>query len=647
MSRILLIDDEPATRLVTQNRLQDLGYQVAAVENGAMGLHEARETGFDLVVIDAGLGDGASGSGGVGAFEVCKRLKQTPQTTGVPVIMTSKQASGVEEMRRGFEAGCDTFLNKTATGVLDEVVRSLLRFKAQQNDLARQNRALEEASRRLREGLQQGADLEQALQGASDSSLVHRELTAGRPDGVLLVDSDGVVRNYDRGARDLLGANLEGRNLGRLAPASGLEAFVRDARTDTREGFRFDAPAPNGRPRRSLTASVVPLVANPGSRELQMRVVHLLDSGRRRLAAELMHLKEYTIPRREVGVLLEAARTSFSLSTLVGTSPAMQRVRSAVREAARTFQPALITGAPDSGKQHVARTIHFEGESGGAFLPLNCAALSPEHLEGELFGQVKGATPEALADRPGLLQLANHGTLYLESVEALTSELQERLEQSIRTGSIRRAGDRRQERVEVRILAGSGADLRSLVDAGEFSASLYELLSGHEVRVPALHERSEDVVILAQHFLGRLGAGRKHELSSEAMRQLEGHDWPGNVRELAACIERACRSTDGDVIDVEHLPAPLGDAKAALATHEMVPAQPPPSAQVGGTHAQDRSPTYSWEIGVDEPVSLELYEKKALLRALHETRGDKLAAARLLKVGKSTLYRKLKRYGIQ
>jgi len=644
----LLIDDEPATRLVTQNRLQDLGFQVVAAENGARGLHEARERGFDLVLLDAGLG-----AEGVGAFEVCRRLKQTPQTAAVPVVMTSKQSSGVEEMRRGYEAGCDLFLNKSSMGVLDEVVRSLLRFKAQQDDLVRHNRALEEAQRRREEESQQGTDLEQALQDASDPALVHRELAAGRPDGVLLVDGDGIVRNYDRGARDLLGANLEGRNLGRLAPNSGLEAFVRDARTDTREGFRFDVPERGGRPRRSLTASVVPLVANPGSREPQMRVVHLLDSGRRRLAAELMRLKEYTIPRREVGVLLEAARTSFSSSTLVGTSPAMVQLRAAVQESARSFKPALIVGAPDGGKQHVARTIHFEGESGGPFLPLNCAALSPEHLETEIFGQVKGASPEAIADRPGLLQLANHGTLYLENVEALPPELQERLEKVIRTGSARRAGGRRQEKVEVRVLAGSESDLSAAVEAGRFSASLYDLLSSTEVCVPSLRERPGDVLVLAEHLLSRFGAGRKIELTEEARRQLEAHDWPGNLRELESVIERACRSTDGEVIDIEHLPAPLGEAQSSLATHEMVPAGPALSSQVGGTHTAgglhdlDRQHRNTWEIASDEPVSLELYEKKALLRALHETGGDKLAAARLLKVGKSTLYRKLKRYGIQ
>jgi DNA-binding NtrC family response regulator len=643
-----LIDDEPATRLVTQNRLKDLGFQVVAVESGAMGLHEAREAAFDLIVEDVGLG---AGGGGVNAFEVCKRLKQTPQTAGVPVVMTSKQTSGVEEMRRGFEAGCDAFLPKAHQAVLDEVVRAALRGRAQLADLARQIRGLEESQRRLQGGTQQGADLEQALKG--DPSLVQRELAAGRPDGLLLVDGEGIVRFFDRGARDLLGGGLVGKNLGRLAPASGLEAFVRDARTDSREGFRFDVPERNGRTARSLTASVVPLVTEHGGRDPDMRVVLILDGSRHKVATELMRMKEYTIPRREVGVLLEAARASFSPSTLIGTSPEMQIVRAQVIEAARSRQPVLIVGPTDGGKQHAARAIHFEGDAGGPFVPINCAALASANLETELFGLVKGATEEAVADRPGVIHLASHGTVYLENVDALTPELQERLEETMRTGKVRRTGAKRQERIEVRVVASSERDLRRMAQEGALRPSLLELLISLEIHVPGLCDREIDVLPLARHFIGRFGGGRPLELSQDAARQLTNHGWPGNVRELASCIERACHNTAGEVIDIDHLPAPLGDSQSSLATHEIVPRAPARVPEVGGTHtplsghAPDGPGGGQWEIGPEEPVSLELYEKKALLRALHETGGDKLAAARLLKVGKSTLYRKLKRYGIQ
>ena len=648
MSRILLIDEEPATRLIMQNRLRDLGYDVVAADTGARGLHEAHEQAFDLFVIDAGLG---LESNGVGAFEVCKRLKQTPRTQAAPVVLTSKQPTGAEEMRRGYDAGCEAFVSKPNLGVLDEIVRAFLRIKGQHDDLLRQNRALEDANRRLQENQQQGAELEQALRSGGDPALAQRELAAARPDGLLLVDGEGIVRHCDRGARELLGTQLEGKNLGRLAPASGLEAFVRDARTESREGFRFDLADRGGRPGRSFTAAVVPLVSLPGSRDPQMRIVMLLDGTRRRVAAELMRAMESVIPRREVGVLREAARATFAPSTLVGPSPVMQRARAVVLEAKDTRAPLFVSGPEASGKQHLARAVHYGGESDGPFLPVNCSGLTEVNLESELFGQVKGAHPDALADRPGAFQQANHGTLYLQNVSALPKALQERLLEAIRTGKVQRAGSKRAERVEVRVVASDPLDLVNVLKAG-LGRELAEALGETEVTLTPLAERPEDVRELAEHFLRHFSGGRRLTLTPEALTKLEGYRWPGNVRELASCIERACLATDCEVVDAEHLPAPLGDAQVRIGTHEMVPAAPRASGRVGGTHTAsgllagelDQRP---WDIGPEEPVSLDLYEKKALLRALHETGGDKLAAARLLGVGKSTLYRKLKRYGIQ
>ena len=649
MSRILLIDEEPATRLIMHNRLRDLGHEIVQAESGARGLHEAHEQPFDLFVIDAGLG--LEGNG-VSAFEVCKRLKQTPRTAPAPVILTSKQPSGAEEMRRGFDAGCEAFLPKPSLVVLDEVVRAMLRFKGQHDDLIRQNRALEEANRRQQEEHQQGADLEQALAAAGDPAALQQGLPAARPDGLLLVDGEGIVRHCDRGARDLLGSNLEGKNLGRLAPASGLEAFVRDARTEAREGFRFDLADRNGRSGRSFTAAVVPLVVVPGSRDPQMRVVMLLDAAKRRVAAELMRAMDGAIPRLEVGVLREVARISFAPATLVGSSPSLQRARSQVLEAAQTQEPLFVYGPPASGKQHAARAVHFGGDSEGSFLPVNCAGLNEVNLEAELFGQVKGAHADALTDRPGVFQLAAGGTVYLQNVTALPTALQERLIAVLREGKVQRAGSKRVERVTARVLAGGEIDLASAVRERGFHRDLAELLGATSVFLPPLRERKEDIAGLAEHFIGRFAPGRKPALAPEALAKLEAYSWPGNLRELSFCLERACLASDGEVLAVEHLPAPLGDAHVRIGTHEMVPAAPPTAAPVWGTHTasgavRDALDQHPWDILPGEPVSLDLYEKKALLRALYETGGDKLAAARLLGVGKSTLYRKLKRYDIQ
>ncbi len=662
MSRILLIDDELASRLVMHNRLKDLGHEVVVAENGAKGLLEARETPIDLVLVDAGL------TSGIGGLEVCRRVKQMPQTTSVPVVLVSRQSGARDEAHKGFEAGCDAFVTKTELSVLDDILRALLRGKAVQDELTRQARTFEEANRRLQEAQQRGGDLEGGPGG--DANFPARDLAAGRPDGILLVDSEGIVRYADRGARDLFGAGLEGKNLGRLAPASGLEAFVRDARTEAREGFRFDLPVRTGRGGRAMLAAVVPLIATPGSKDPELRVVLAIDNTKRRLSAELLRLQDYVLPRREVGVLLDAARAAFGPAAIVGTSEAAARLRALVAEAARSLQPVLILGGPGTGKEHAARALHFSGESGGPFLPVGCAGLSAENLESELFGHIKGAFEGAVQDRPGLLQQGAHGTLYLADIDQLPLPLQDKLVRALRDGRVARAGSERTEFIDVRVVASSTSELVERVQEGAFNPELFALLAPFTVRIPPLRERHEDLAALAQHFLVRFAAGLPGlEVSDAALWVMENHDWPGNVRELEACIRRACQQAAGsEVIEVDHLPPALVELAGQLPSRELLPSQPAPhvalsrehagaaridSAELrselsalragGSERAGQRAP---WEIGPDDPPSLELYEMKALLHALERTGGDKLAAARLLKVGKSTLYRKLKRYGI-
>lgn len=656
MSRILLIDDELASRLVNQNRLKDMGHDVVVAENGAKGLLEARETPFDLVLVDANLSSGISG------LEVCRRLKQMPQATHVPVLLVSRIAGARDDAHKGYEAGCDAYVSKGEMAVLDDVVRALLRQKSVHDEFARQIRALEENHRRLQEG--DGAESGAAAKAKAGGS----DVGSLRPDGLLLADSEGIVRYSDRGARDIFGAGIEGKNLGRLAPASGLEAFVRDARTEAREGFRFDLPARNGRAGRAISAAVVPLISMPGSKDPELHIVLVLDNARRKLVGELLDLQDYVLPRREVGVLRDAARAAYGPASIIGVSEAISRLRAQVAEAARSFQPVLILGPEGSGKEHAARALHFSGEAGGPFLPVGCAGLSPEHLESELFGHKKGAFEGATTGRPGLFQQGAHGTIYLEDVDHMPLPLQDKLLRALRDNKVTRAGSERLESIDVRVVLSSSSDLGSKAAEGAFLPELLELLAPHAMQVPTLAERREDVAPLTQHFLVRFASGMPDlEVSDAALWAMENHSWPGNVRELEACVRRACQLVSGGTaIEVAHLPPALADTAAQLPSRDLQPSPPPARVSLGAEHAgvarseasAVRSDVSSagrldlggsrkpWEIAPEDEPSLELYEKKALLHALDRTGGDKLAAARLLRVGKSTLYRKLKRYDI-
>ena len=653
MGKILVIEDEPGTRMLLENNLRELGHEVVTAETGALGLAIAREKVFDLFLLDVCLGSGIDG------YDVCRRLTTLPTLHATPVVLVSGKVTTRDDMHRGYEAGCSIFLLKTDIAQLGDVVRAMLRFKSVQDDLGMQNRLLEEKHRRLQEERHRGEELQAALRDSAHRTAILQELASGHPDGVLLVDADGIVRIADKGAQELAGRELIGKTLGTLAPASGLEAFVRDVHVELREGFRFDIPARNGRGPRSLNAVVVPFVPTGSQGDLGLRAVLLQDSGKRRMIADVLSLQEQGLPRREIGVLLEAARERYGLRELAGTSPAIQSVRRAIAAALGDGTPVLLEGPPGSGKESAARTLHYACGKTGFFVAVDCGALSRENAEAELFGCTKGAVPNVYGDRAGQVHRAHLGTLFLSEVHELPIEVQAKLVRLIAEGEARRVGASRAERVDTRVIASSSRDLAAEVQAGRFDADLMVALQRTSIRMPALSERREDVAPLAERFRERFGGALGvPSISAEAAFVLEQHSWPGNVSELASVIERSCRAAQGAELSVEHLPHNLrelgqrlherGTLQAAARRGDRVPgthlavAAPAPAAGSGSLLAPPRL-----QPGQEIPISLEFFELWALTYALQRAEGDKLLAADMLGIGKSTLYRKLNEHKIR
>lgn len=641
MERILLIEDDAGAQLLFRNRLQELGYEVVVASTGARGLLEARAARFDLFLVDIGLGSGIDG------YEVCRRLKGMPQIHGIPVVLISGQVKSQDELHRGYEAGCESFLVKGDLTLVEDVVRAMLRIKSLQDELGLQNRLLEERNRHLQAERQRGADLELALRETGSRANVFRELAAGHPDGVLLVDTEGVVRFSDRGSQDILGKDIEGKHLAHLARGTGLEAFVRNARTEPHESYRFDLEWANGAVR-SLSASVLPTMPRAVGGEAGYRVVLLLDAGKRRIAGEMLRLEDHGVPRREFGPLMEAARASYQPHAFLGKSPRFGEMRASLAGAAAATEPVLIEGAPGSGKDLAARCIHFGSSASGPFVPVNCSALSPVLLESELFGHTKGAFPEALSDRPGLFQQAQNGAIFLNEVGEVPLPLQDKLIAVLEEKCVRRLGSQQAEPVEARVIAASTADLATLVTSGRFREDLYERLSRIEIHTPELLKGSEDIAQLAEAFVARFGASKNLEISSEALWVLGEYDWPGNVGELETCIEVACAQAQDNEIQVSDLSGPVHELYKRLSATDSIPGPAPGSVprEPVRVRVDPLAEAYESIDVVEESPSLEAYEKKAILHALRETQGDKLAAARLLKIGKSTFYRKLKTHGL-
>jgi len=320
---------------------------------------------------------------------------------------------------------------------------------------------------------------------------------------------------------------------------------------------------------------------------------------------------------QENRVLREQLRSRPGFGGLIGVSSKMQRVYKMIEKVSQHHYPVLIQGESGTGKELVARSIHYSGaRRQKPFIPVDCSALVPTLIESELFGYVKGAFTGAVQTKQGLLAVADQGTLFLDEIAELPVDLQAKLLRALQEREIKPVGATDRMHIDVRIISATNRDLETALRAGAFRQDLYFRLNVVQVKLPPLRERKSDIPLLVSFFLEKFSDPQRpvRTISEDAMRRLMSYDWPGNVRELENAVERAVALGSGPILHVGDLPSNL-----QYASVERMPES-------------------------DELVPLEELERRAIFRALRETGGDKLAAARLLGIGKTTLYRKLKQY---
>jgi two-component system response regulator HydG len=348
---------------------------------------------------------------------------------------------------------------------------------------------------------------------------------------------------------------------------------------------------------------------------------------------ELVAILERAGERRhfdlETRRLREHFRNQKGNGHLIGRSPEMEKLYRILSKVAQTRHPVLILGEAGTGKELVARQIHYSGPMAHRpFVPVDCGSMAPELIESELFGNARGAVSGAARAKAGLLASAESGTVYLDEIGELTLELQAKLLRALQEKAVRPVGGGAEVAMTARILAASNRDLAALVEAGRFRRDLYFRLNVVNLRIPPLRDRREDIPMLAQHFVERVHreTGVAHTFSDDALRVMVGYSWPGNVRELENAIERACALSSGPVLHMGDLPTQLQDFRNQSRAEQQVPAQE--AAEPAGI------------------VSIAEMERRAILGTIRQLKGDKLMAAKLLGIGKTTLYRKLKEYGI-
>jgi two-component system, NtrC family, response regulator AtoC len=309
------------------------------------------------------------------------------------------------------------------------------------------------------------------------------------------------------------------------------------------------------------------------------------------------------------------------IQSMVGTSPAMQKVFAMIRRAAPSNSTVLITGESGTGKELLARAIHeLSPRRDNEFVPVDCSALVESLLESELFGHVKGSFTGAFQTKHGLFELANHGTFFFDEISNLSLNIQAKLLRVIQEREFMKVGSQKRIKLDIRIIASSNRDLREEVKADTFREDLFYRLSVIPIRLPPLRERLEDIPQLVEHFIKKHSQKSSRQvkgISPRSVELLSSYHWPGNVRELEHTIERILILEDGDVIQPEHLPAFITQRQG------------------------------EFQVFTDEEFSLEDLERRYIQFTLRRTKGKRQETARILGINRKTLGQKIKKYGLR
>jgi DNA-binding NtrC family response regulator len=346
-----------------------------------------------------------------------------------------------------------------------------------------------------------------------------------------------------------------------------------------------------------------------------------LASALRRVGAE-QHVNS------EARLIRERLKVQAGMGQMIGRSQQMEKLYRILAKVAQSTHPVLILGESGTGKELVARTIHSFGPNAEKpFLPVDCGSLVPTLVESELFGYVKGAFTGANHSKDGLLVSAGNGTVFLDEIGELTLDLQAKLLRALQEKEVRPVGSTHRLPIKARILTATNRDLAAMVDRGAFRKDLYYRLNVVNLRLPSLRDRKDDIPLLVANFLNKIHRGHpgRFSIHDEALRAMVQYDWPGNVRELENAVERGVTMASGGEIQLGNLPSPLRNMALAR-LHE--------AKEAGSKQAR----------AVTNVVPLAVQEREAIFEALRLTEGDKLRAADLLGIGKTTLYRKLKEY---
>jgi transcriptional regulator with GAF, ATPase, and Fis domain len=315
---------------------------------------------------------------------------------------------------------------------------------------------------------------------------------------------------------------------------------------------------------------------------------------------------------------------------LIGQSQELESVRRLIDKASRNRLPVLLLGESGTGKEVAARAIH-NANPRGRFVPIDCGSLVGTLMESELFGHVKGAFSGAVENKKGLVELADGGTAFFDEIGDLPLEMQVKLLRLAQEQEFRAVGSLNWRKVDLRIIAATHRDLKAEVAAGRFRQDLYYRLNVFTIHLPPLRNRKEDIPLLVKYFLDEPGFYPSREIFDVLL----SYDWPGNVRELKHCMERMAALQSEGALQMADMPSALQYHHESAGLHSLADVLTPAQRDLPRVDLAPRSPV----------ISLPDSEKQTIGNALAAAKGERTKAARMLGIGRTTLYRKMKEYG--
>ncbi len=566
---IMIVDDDPENLRVLSTMLARENYTIRCFPGGVPALQSSQEDPPNLILLDVRMPE-------MDGFEVCARLKADKNLKDIPVLFISA-ADEIEMKVAAFEQGGADYITKPFQA--DEVlsrIRTQLAITRYQKDLESLNLELEARVRRrtsdlkkTNESLKEEIKARQAAQvDLLKSEEKYRRIVTTANEAIFVTDEAFRITYTNRVAIDILGGTEE-HILGQPALSfiddkdrkafekrfqerkTGKKAIYESKirRLDGKQYWVIVAASPILDSNGNFQGSVVMMTDITGRKQSEIKLKTALD--------EVARLKKQI--EAENIYLQEEIRSHHRFDEIVGQSDELKYVLYRIEQVAPTDSTVLILGETGTGKELIARAIH--GASNRAERPLvkvNCAALPDQIIESELFGHEKGAFTGAIKSREGRFELVHRGTLFLDEIGELPLSLQAKLLRVIQDGEFERLGSNRVIRTDTRLIAATNRDIRALVEEGKFRNDLWYRLNVFPISVPPLNRRKDDIPLLVNHFMQKIGkrVGKRFDkVAKQFLNEMMAYDWPGNVRELEHLLERSMIISPGKTLtSVERLP---------------------------------------------------------------------------------------------